>query len=84
MFDYESRFNNIDVNEQVSPFNETIINIVPNFVPSDIITYDDWDPPWMNRYIKNLIIAKNNFYRSFVLTTNITYHHFTFRNLKTN
>lgn len=45
MFDYESRFNNIDVNEQVSPFNETIINIVPNFVPSDIITYDDWDPP---------------------------------------
>ena len=29
-FDWESSLNNLDVNEQVSVFNETIMNFVPN------------------------------------------------------
>ena len=36
----------------------------------------------MNRYVKKLIITKNNFYKRFVLTTNKMYHHFTFKSLQ--
>ena len=41
MFDWESRLNNIDVNncnEQVSDFNKTVINVMSNFTPDEITT----------------------------------------------
>ena len=41
LFDWESSLNNLDVNEQVSVFNETIMNIMSNFVPNDLITCHD-------------------------------------------
>ena len=62
LLDWESLLNNLDVNEQVSAFNETTMNNMSNFAPSDLVTCDDRDPPWMNRYIKNLIVAINNFH----------------------
>ena len=52
LFNWEFSLNNLDVNDQVSVFNETIMNIMPNIVPSKLITCDDRDPPWMNCYIK--------------------------------
>ena len=61
LFDSKSSLNNLDVNEQVSVFNETIMNIMSNFFPNELITCDDPDPPWMNRYIKNLIVAMHDF-----------------------
>ena len=42
------------------------MNIMSNFVPNELITCDDRDPPWMNRYIKNLIVAINDFHKKFV------------------
>ena len=63
LFDWEFLLNNLDANEQVSVFNETIVNIMFNFVPNELITYDDRGPPWMNRYIKNLIAAINDFHK---------------------
>ena len=44
----------------------TILNIVSNFISNETITCDDWDLPWMNSFIKNLIRAKDNFYKKFV------------------
>ena len=35
-----------------------------NFVPNKLITCDDKDPPWMNRYTKNLVVAINDFYKN--------------------
>ena len=32
-----------------------------NFVPTELVTCDDRDSTWMNRYIKNLIVAINDF-----------------------
>ena len=52
LFNWEFSLNNLAVNDQVSVFNETIMNIMPNIVPSKLITCDDRDPPWMNCYIK--------------------------------
>ena len=64
LFDWESSLNNLDVNEQVSVSNETIMNIMSNFVPNELIICDDRDPPWMmNRYIKNLIAAIIDFHK---------------------
>ena len=57
LFDWESSLNNLDVNEQVSVFNEKIVNVMSNFVPNELFTCNDWDPSWMNRYIKNLMVA---------------------------
>ena len=55
LFDCEFSFNNHDVNEQVSLFNETTMNTMSNFVLKELITCDDQDPHWMNCIIKNLI-----------------------------
>ena len=38
-----------------------------NFVPIELVTCDNRDPPWMNRYMKNLIVAINDFHKKFVL-----------------
>ena len=38
LFDWESSLDNLDVNEQVSVFNGTTMNIVSNFDPNELIT----------------------------------------------
>ena len=80
LLDWESLLNNLDVNEQVSAFNETTMNIMSNFVPNELITCDD--PPWMNRYIKNLIAAINDFHKKFVLPSSNTANLLMFKNLQ--
>ena len=40
-------------------FNETVKNILFNFLPQEIIVCDDHDPPWINSKIKNFIAEKN-------------------------
>ena len=37
-----------------------------NFVPNELATCDGRDPPWMNRYIKNLMVAINDFHKNIV------------------
>ena len=39
--DLESTLNNFDVNDQVSRFNSTIMNIITNVAPNETITCDD-------------------------------------------
>ena len=48
------------VHEQVTIFNQTLINIFSNYIPNKLITVDDKDPPWMNESIKKNIMAKMN------------------------
>ena len=80
--EWESSFNNLDVSEQVSVFNETNMSIMSNFVSNESITCDDRDPPWMNRHIKNLIVAINDFHKKFVLPSNNTGNLLMFKNLQ--
>ena len=63
LFDWEKSLSNLDVNKQVSVFNETIMNIFENFIPHETITCNDKDPPWMNKQIKTLIAEKNALYK---------------------
>ena len=63
---WESLFNNKDVNTQVSILNETVLNVFSNYVPNKYITIDDKDPVWMNETIKLKIKAKNSMYNRFI------------------
>ena len=62
-FNWERAFSNISVNEKVDIFNRTILNILSNFIPHEIIVCDDKDPPWFNNRIKTLIQEKNATYK---------------------
>ena len=42
-FSWERSFEKNNVNEKVNIFNTTIKNILPNFIPHEIITCDDRD-----------------------------------------
>ena len=48
-----------------SIFNQTIINILCNFIPHETVLFDDRDPPWMNKEIKKLIHEKKNIFNCF-------------------
>ena len=58
-------FSNIDTDKMVSFFNQTIINILCNFIPHEIVLFDDRDPPWMNKEIKKLIHEKKSIFNYF-------------------
>ena len=53
-------FNKI-VHEQVSVFNNTLMNIFSNYILHKFVTIDDKNPPWMNKKIKNKVIKKTTF-----------------------
>ena len=38
-----------------------------NFIPNETITFDDGDPPWLNKNIKNMINYKNTIYNKLIL-----------------
>ena len=47
----------------VSIFNETIINMLCNFIPHETVLFGDRDPPWMSKEIKQMIHEKKNIFR---------------------
>ena len=54
-FNWKRALSNLNVDEQVTVFNRTILNIMKNFIPHETIVCDDKDPPWFNKRIKSLI-----------------------------
>ena len=63
--DWQRVFLKTSVNEKVVIFNNTILNILSNFVSHETIVCDDKDPPWFNNKIKTLIQAKNAGFNNF-------------------
>ena len=66
LVNWERFFNKKDIDAQVAIFNETILNVFRNYVPSKYITNDDKDPVWMNETIKLKFRAKNNMYNKYI------------------
>ena len=62
-FNWTRAISNTSVNEKVNIFNNTIFNILSNFILHEIITCDDKDPPWFNKKIKGIIHEKNNAFK---------------------
>ena len=57
-FNWQKAFLNKNINEKVNIFNETILNILRNFIPHETVLCDDRDPSWFNNKIKSLIHEK--------------------------
>ena len=47
-------------------FNRTIKNILSNYIPHESIICHDWDPPWINNRVKELINEKNNTFQCYI------------------
>ena len=60
------------MNEKVSIFNNTINNVLSNFIPHETITCDHKKPPWFNKNIINLIKNKKISYKSHTANENST------------
>ena len=47
-------------------------NIISNYIPHETITFDDRDPPWINKKAKQLIPEKNEMHKKYVKVNNDT------------
>ena len=57
-FDWVKLFLGKNINEEIILFNQTILNVVHNFILNKIVLCDDRDLLWMNGRIKYLIKKK--------------------------
>ena len=62
-FDWDKKLSEKCVNDQVLLFNETLLNIMSNFIPNKLMIFDDKEPRWIDRKMKNLIKHKNQIYK---------------------
>ena len=63
--DWDRTFANKYVDEKVLIFNNTVLNVVSNFFPHELIVCDEKDPPWFNGKIKSLINEKLRTYNAY-------------------
>ena len=47
---------NTSVNNKAHMFNNTIKNVMSNYIPHETIICDDRDPPWISKDVKQLIL----------------------------
>ena len=66
-FNWERAFSNTSVNKKVDIFNRTVLNILSNFIPHEIIVCNEKDPPWFNNRRKTLIQEKSATYMIYCL-----------------
>ena len=81
-FQWEKSFQNMNVNVMVHLFNRTIKNILHNFVPHEIITCDDRDPPWINSSIRRSIQDKTEAYKLFKRSSKNSHHFENFQSIQ--
>ena len=54
-FNWKRALPNLNIDEQVTVFNRTILNILRSFTPHETIVCDDKNPSWFNIRINSLI-----------------------------
>ena len=64
-FNCEKSFYNTNINKKVSIFNETILNILSNYIPHETLSCDNKDYPLCNSWIKSLLQDKQKLYKDF-------------------
>ena len=65
IFNWKKAFSNPNINDKVSLFNKTILNILNNYNPHETIICNKKGPPWLNSRIKLLIKNKNKIPKSY-------------------
>ena len=56
---------NADINWQVKEFHKIFLNIMSNFIPSDVKKITPRDSPWINKSLKSLLRKKNKIYHNY-------------------
>ena len=69
-FDWVKAFLDKSTDEKASILTKAILNIMSNFIPNEIVTIDDRDPPWINNKIKSLIKNKTEYFKNCVKPNN--------------
>ena len=64
-FYWDRPFANKHVDEEVLIFNKTVLNVLSNFLPHEVIVCDDKNPRWFNGKIKSLINEKLRTYNAY-------------------
>ena len=70
-FDWRKAFSEKSVDEKASILTQTLLNILSNFIPNEIVTINDRDPPWINNKIRSLIKNKTIFFKKCFNPNNI-------------
>ena len=65
-FNWQRVFSNLNINDRVTFFSKTVLNIVSNFIPHETVICDVRSPPWINTWIKNLINDKKILYKKYL------------------
>ena len=60
----------MNVNDTVHLFKRSVKNTLHNFIPHEIITCDDRDPPWIDNSVRHLIQDKAEAYKRFKIGNN--------------
>ena len=66
LFPWKKTLRNLNTNDMIFLCNKTIKNIISSYIPHETVTFDDRDPPWINKYVKQLILEKNEMYKKSV------------------
>ena len=69
-FDWDKAFLDKSAEEKASILTKTLLNIMSNFIPNEIVTTDDRDSPWINNKIKSLIKNKTEYFKNCVKPNN--------------
>ena len=64
-FDWDNSSLSNSVDKKVSKFSQNILKIISNFISHETIAYNDRDPVWITKEIKNLIDQKHRPYIHF-------------------
>ena len=64
--DWDSKFENLSVNDMVSEFRTTVLDILLRLIPNKIAICNDKDPPWITPEIKTAIKRKHRVYNKYV------------------
>ena len=66
VFNKERLSQNKSIHNQLKLFNETIVNIVSNYIANKCITCNNKHSPWLNDHIKHLINHKNEIFKKYL------------------
>ena len=65
-FGWNRALNNVSPNRQVSILNDTILNIISNFIPHETIICYNRNAPWINSKIQKVIHEKNKKHKKYI------------------
>ena len=65
LYPWEERLRDLNPNRQVDILNQTILNIMSNFIPNEVKTVNPREPEWMNTNIKTLSRRKNKVFKRY-------------------